>query len=70
MSTNYANAGLSLAQDARPGWVDTLFGRGRQVWSALAEGKAAADRYQSLVGRGMAPGEAGEVVFREHFGRR
>lgn len=65
MSTNSANVALLPAG----GLVETLFGKGRQIWSALAEGKAAADRYQSLVGRGMAPGEAVEVVFREHFGR-
>jgi hypothetical protein len=66
MSTGFA------ATDLRPGGglVETLFGRGRQIWNALAEGKAAADRYQSLVGKGLALDAAAETVFREHFGKR
>ncbi|HVY41438.1 MAG TPA: hypothetical protein VG966_00285 [Hyphomicrobiaceae bacterium] len=70
MSTHSANATASLLQDARPSLAETLFGKIRRVWSALAEGKAAADHYESLVARGMTPGQAAQAVFSKHFGKR
>ena len=69
MSTKQANAALDFLPEAQGSLIGTLFGPVRKVFNALAEGKAAADHYESLVARGLAPGEASQVVFRKHFGK-
>lgn len=48
----------------------TLFGKFRTAISALVEAKAAADHYESLIARGVEPGEASRITFRQHFGQR
>jgi hypothetical protein len=70
MSTKQANAALDFLPEAQGSMIGTLFGSIRKFFSALAEGKAAADQYESLVSRGMAPGEASQIVFHKHFGKR
>ncbi len=70
MSTKQADTALDFLPEAHGSLIGTLFGPVRKFFSALAEGKAAADHYESLVARGMGPGEASQVVFREHFGKR
>jgi hypothetical protein len=69
MSIKQANTALDFLPEAQGNLTGTVFGPVRKFFSALAEGKAAADRYESLVARGMGPGEASQVVFREHFGK-
>ncbi len=70
MSIKQANAALDFLPETQESLIGTLFGPVRKFFSALAEGKAAADHYESLVSRGMGPGEASQVVFRKHFGKR
>ena len=70
MSTKQANTALDFLPEAQGSLIATLFGPVRKLFSALAEGKAAADHYESLVARGMGPGEASQVVFRKHFGKQ
>ena len=70
MSTKQANTALDFLPETQGGLIATLFGPVQKLFSALAEGKAAADHYESLVARGMGPGEASQVVFRRHFGKR
>lgn len=65
MSTKSANPALVPGSMA-----ETLFGIWRNLFGALAEGKAAADRYEQLVARGVATEQAADTVFREHFGKR
>ena len=72
MSIKHANSALDFlpeAQGTQASPLGTLFGAVRTVFSALAEGKAAADHYESLVARGIGAGEASQVVFRKHFGK-
>jgi hypothetical protein len=69
MSTKQADTALDFLPEAQESTLATLFGPVRKFFSALAEGKAAADQYESLVARGMGPGEASQVVFRNHFGK-
>lgn len=69
MSTKHADTALEF-RDTHGSLISTLFGPVRKVFQALAEGKAAADHYESLVARGMGAGEASQVVFRKHFGKR
>jgi hypothetical protein len=70
MSTKQANAALDFLPETQGSLTETLFGPVRKLFSALAEGKAAADHYESLVARGMGPGEASQLVFRKHFGKQ
>ncbi|NJO31987.1 MAG: hypothetical protein HC869_01465 [Rhodospirillales bacterium] len=49
MSTKQANAALDFLPEAQGSMIGTLFGPVRKFFSALAEGKAAADQYESLV---------------------
>jgi hypothetical protein len=70
MSTKQANTALDFLPETQGSLIGTLFGPVMKVFSALAEGKAAADHYESLVARGMGPGEASQVVFSKHFGKR
>jgi hypothetical protein len=70
MSTKQANTALDFLPEAQGSLIATLFGPVRKLFNALAEGKAAADHYESLVARGMGPGEASQVVFRKHFGKQ
>lgn len=67
MSTKQANTALDFLPEAEGSMIGTLFGPVMKVFNALAEGKAAADHYESLVARGMEPGAASQVVFRKHF---
>ncbi len=69
MSTKHADSALEF-HETHGSLIGTLFGPVRRVFQALAEGKAAADHYESLVARGMGAGEASQVVFRKHFGKR
>lgn len=68
MSTQPADVATALSPMHAIG-AGTLFGRLGKIWSALREGKAASDRYESLISRGAAPDQAARVVFREHFNR-
>ena len=70
MSTKQANTALDFLPETHGSLTETLFGPVRKLFSALAEGKAAADQYESLVARGMGPGEASQLVFRKHFGKQ
>jgi hypothetical protein len=70
MSTKQANTALDFLPETHGSLTETLFGPVRKLFSALAEGKAAADHYESLVARGMGPGEASQFVFRKHFGKQ
>jgi hypothetical protein len=70
MSTKQANTALDFLPETHGSLTETLFGPVRKLFSALAEGKAAADHYESLVARGMGPGEASQLVFRKHFGKQ
>lgn len=68
MSTK-ANTALDFLPETQASLTE-LFGPVRKLFSALAEGKAAADHYESLVARGMGPGDASQLVFRKHFGKQ
>lgn len=70
MSTKQVDTALDFLPETQGNLIGTLFRPVRKFFSALAEGKAAADHYESLVARGMGPGEASQAVFRKHFGRR
>ena len=71
MSIKHADSALDFLPEAQDtSRLGTVFGIVRKVFSALAEGKAAADHYESLVARGMGAGEASQAVFRKHFGKR
>ena len=69
MSTNtLTNTSGFLTETQRP--AGSIFGKIRALVSALAEAKAAADHYETLIARGLSPGEASKTVFRTHFGQR
>ena len=70
MSSKQANAALDFLPETQGSTVGALFGPVMKVFNALAEGKAAADHYESLVARGMGPSAASQVVFRKHFGKQ
>ena len=70
MSTKQANTALDFLPETHGSLTETLFGPVRKLFSALAEGKAAADHYESLVARGIGPGDASQLVFRKHFGKQ
>ncbi len=70
MSTKQANTALDFLPETHGSPTETLFGPVRKLFSALAEGTAAADHYESLVARGMGPGDASQLVFRKHFGKQ
>jgi hypothetical protein len=70
MSINQADSALDfLSETQGTSRLGSLFGTVRTFFSALAEGKAAADHYESLVARGTGAGEASRAVFRKHFGK-
>ena len=69
MSIKHADNALEF-HETQGSLIGTLFGPVRKVFQALAEGKAAADHYESLVARGMGAGEASQAVFHKHFGKR
>jgi hypothetical protein len=69
MSTKPVDLALDFLPETRPGRFQTLWGAIRRFIDAVAEGKAAADHYDSLVARGMGPSEASHIVFRTHFGK-
>jgi hypothetical protein len=66
MSTNALVGPMANAESL----VSTLFGKFRTAISALIGAKAAADLYESLIARGVEPGEASRMTFRQHFGQR
>jgi hypothetical protein len=69
MSMNtLANTSGFLPETQRP--AGSIFGKIRTLVSALAEAKAAADHYETLIARGLSPGEASKMVFRTYFGQR
>ena len=68
MSTNILTSSYMPA--AKQGPTNALIGKFRTLVSALAEAKAAADHYETLIARGVPPGEASSTVFHTHFGQR
>ena len=69
MSTKHADVALDFMPETRPGRFEKVLGSFRRMIEAVADGKAAADHYESLIARGMGPNQASHIVFRTHFGK-
>jgi hypothetical protein len=69
MNTRPYETSLDFLPEMRAGLLRTLWGKIGTITGALAEGKAAADHYESLLARGLHPAEAADTVFRAHFSK-
>ncbi len=66
MSTKPFDAAFDFLPERKPVGVVKLL---REVFSAIADGKRAADDFETLRNRGVAPDVASRLIFERYFAR-